>query len=108
MIAVLRGFCAALLCCGIAIAAATAQQQPAQDGPAQDGKASSASGQPQETAPSPDDGSLSHRLSHSQGVLHPPPTGDKNTVTPPATGMGRTPVIPPPGTPGGNPQVQPK
>lgn len=108
MIAVLRGVCAALFCCGIAIAAA-AQQPPAQDGPAQGGKAPSASGQPQETTPSsPDAGSLSHQLSRSQGVLQPPPTGDKNTVTPPTTGAGRTPVIPPPGTPGGNPQVQPK
>ena len=108
MIAVLRGFCAALLCCGIATTAA-AQQQPRQDAPARDGKAPSASGQPQEAPPSsPGAGSLSHRLSQSKGVLPPPPTGDKNTVTPPATGMGRTPVIPPPGTPGGNPQVQPK
>jgi hypothetical protein len=42
-------------------------------------------------------GSLSHRLSRSGGVLHPPPFSGSST-----------PVIPPPGTPGGNPHLQPK
>lgn len=54
-------------------------------------------------------GSLSHELSRSGGVIHPPANGDRGMVTPPPTqGAGRTPVIPPPGTPGGNPLVQPK
>jgi len=43
------------------------------------------------------------------GVIHPPATGDKGVVTPPDTSQSMPmPVIPPPGTPGGNPSVQPK
>jgi hypothetical protein len=42
-------------------------------------------------------GSLSRRLSRSGGVLHPPPFSGSST-----------PVIPPPGTPGGNPNIRPK
>ena len=54
-------------------------------------------------------GSLSRELSQSGGVIHPPASGDRGMVTsPPNRGAGRTPVIPPPGTPGGNPMVQPK
>lgn len=53
-------------------------------------------------------GSLSHQLSHSGGIIHPPPSGDRSVVQPPNQGTSSTPVIPPPGTPGGNPLVQPK
>jgi hypothetical protein len=43
------------------------------------------------------------------GVIHPPATGDKGVVAPPDTSQSMPmPVIPPPGTPGGNPSVQPK
>ncbi|HZU88736.1 MAG TPA: hypothetical protein VE993_05715 [Stellaceae bacterium] len=52
---------------------------------------------PQRIAPGTNSGSLSHRLSRSGGVLHPPPFSGNST-----------PVIPPPGTPGGNPHIQPK
>lgn len=52
--------------------------------------------------------SLSHALSQSGGVIHPPPSADRNIVPPPNQAQGSTPVIPPPGTPGGNPLVQPK
>ena len=45
-------------------------------------------------------------LSHSCGVIIPPATGDRNVK--PAPSAGSMPVIPPPGTPGGDPQVQPK
>jgi hypothetical protein len=41
--------------------------------------------------------SLSARLNRSGGVLHPPLLGPHST-----------PVIPPPGTPGGNPNIKPK
>jgi len=46
----------------------------------------------------------------SQSVITPPSTGDKSVITPPATGAAKTPVIPPPGTPGtGNKdEIQPK
>ncbi len=50
--------------------------------------------------------SLSKTLSESGGVITPPATGDSGVKMPPA--KGNTPVIPPPGTPGGNPEVQPK
>jgi|SRR6185437_8717592 len=57
------------------------------------------------TAPS---GSLSDELSRTGGVMQPPSTGDQGVVAPPRTGPQSTPVIPPPGTPGGNPELQPK
>lgn len=57
------------------------------------------------TAPS---GSLSDELSRSGGVMQPPATGDQGVVPPPKAGPQSTPVIPPPGTPGGNQQIQPK
>ena len=53
-------------------------------------------------------GSLSHELNRSGGVLPPPPTGDEGVVSPPNQDSSRTPVIPPPGSPGGNQQIQPK
>ena len=40
--------------------------------------------------------------------LPPPQTGDQGVVSPPKAGPQSTPVIPPPGTPGGNQEVQPK
>jgi hypothetical protein len=52
--------------------------------------------------------SLSRELNQSGGVIHPPPSADRNVVTPPNRATSSTPVIPPPGTPGGNPLVQPK
>jgi hypothetical protein len=49
---------------------------------------------------------LSDKLARSDGVLC-PPNVDPGIHTPPPGG-GRTPVIPPPGSPGGDPSVQPK
>ncbi|HZP75889.1 MAG TPA: hypothetical protein VFB45_07100 [Pseudolabrys sp.] len=51
-------------------------------------------------------GNLSDKLARSNGVLC-PPNVDPN-ITTPAPETGRMPVIPPPGTQGGNPSVQPK
>lgn len=48
------------------------------------------------------------QLSRSPGVIEPPATGDQNVVRSPDTGPNTMPVIPPPGTEGGNPQVVPK
>ena len=50
---------------------------------------------------------LSYKLAQSNGVICPPPTADPGIKqpTPPA---GNMPVLPPPGAPGGNPDVQPK
>ena len=53
-------------------------------------------------------GSLSDELSRTGGVMQPPTTGDQGVVAPPKAGPQSTPVIPPPGTPGGNQEVQPK
>ena len=62
-------------------------------------------------APRPDETtgskSLSERLSESKGVICPPAGVDSGVAVPPITG-GRMPVIPPPGTPGGDPHIQPK
>jgi hypothetical protein len=50
---------------------------------------------------------LSDQLSQSKGVICPPAGIDPGIAVPPIGG-GRTPVIPPPGTPGGDPNIQPK
>jgi hypothetical protein len=56
--------------------------------------------------------SLSERLDRSNGVIAPPASTantDPGIVKPaPSTGARSMPVIPPPGTPGGDPNVQPK
>jgi hypothetical protein len=46
-------------------------------------------------------------LSQSNGVICPPDVVDPGGVKAPPT-AGSMPVIPPPGSPGGNPDVQPK
>ena len=52
---------------------------------------------------------LSRELDRSNGVIRPPQQIDPEMqVTPPDPGSQRTPVIPPPGSPGGNQQIQPK
>ena len=57
-------------------------------------------------------GSLSEQLDRSKGVIVPPASTantDPGIVKPaPSTGATSMPVIPPPGTPGGDPNVQPK
>ena len=50
---------------------------------------------------------LSDQLSQSKGVICPPAGIDPGISVPPSGG-GRTPVIPPPGPPGGDPSIQPK
>jgi hypothetical protein len=51
--------------------------------------------------------SLSDQLSQSKGIICPPAGVDPGIAAPPVGG-GRTPVIPPPGTPGGDPSIVPK
>lgn len=54
-------------------------------------------------------GNLSERLEQSEGVIRPPATGAPDiTVPAPVPNPGTTPVIPPPGSPGGNQQVEPR
>ena len=50
---------------------------------------------------------LADKLAKSNGVLCPPPGVDPE-IRAPRPDAGNTPVIPPPGSPGGNPNVQPK
>ena len=64
-------------------------------------------GEPPTVGGGPSSGPLSDKLAQSNGVICPPTGLDKDMeVTPP--GGGRLKVIPPPGTPGGNQNVQPK
>jgi len=49
---------------------------------------------------------LSEKLGQTNGVICPPDV-DARMKAPTPEG-GKTPVIPPPGSPGGNPNVQPK
>jgi hypothetical protein len=51
--------------------------------------------------------SLSDRLAASKGVICPPAGIDPGIAAPPVGG-GRTPVIPPLDTPGGDPNVRPR
>ncbi len=52
---------------------------------------------------------LSERLDRNSGVIKPPAGVDPGIAVPaPDPNPRTTPVIPPPGTPGGNPSVQPK
>jgi hypothetical protein len=57
--------------------------------------------------PQPQEGQESD-LSRSQGVLTPPQTGDPVVKTPDRSVVPSTPVIPPPGTPGGRQDIEPK
>jgi len=50
---------------------------------------------------------LSEKLERSEGIICPPKYVDPEIAAPPPAG-GRTPVIPPPGSPGGDPTVRPK
>jgi hypothetical protein len=50
---------------------------------------------------------LGDKLAKSDGVLC-PPTGVDPAMRAPTPDTGNTPVIPPPGSPGGNPNVRPK
>ena len=64
---------------------------------------------PQDKAPGAASGSLSEQLSRSGGVIHPPTAIDRPIEAPtPNPGARSMPVIPPPGTPGGNPDIKPK
>jgi hypothetical protein len=49
---------------------------------------------------------LGERLNKSNGVICPPDVDP--AMKAPTPDAGKTPVIPPPGTPGGDPNVQPK
>jgi hypothetical protein len=50
---------------------------------------------------------LGDKLARSDGVLCPPPGVDP-AIRAPTPNTGNTPVIPPPGSPGGDPTIRPK
>jgi hypothetical protein len=65
-------------------------------------------GQQTTPTPPPAGGNLSNELNRSGGVITPPADVDPEMKqTPPPSGS-TMPVIPPPGTPGGNPAIKPK
>lgn len=67
------------------------------------------SGKDENSGTSGKDESLSDQLSRDKGVIKPPPSGAPDmTVKPPVPEPNTTPVIPPPGSPGGNQDVVPK
>ena len=73
--------------------------------PGSPGTATTGEGEPHNPAPAPDN--LSGRLAQSDGVICPPPAVDPGMKLPTPDG-GNMPVIPPPGSPGGDPTVRPK
>jgi hypothetical protein len=73
--------------------------------PGSPGSTTSGSGEPHPQAEPPEN--LSNRLAQSDGVLCPPPAVDPEMKLP-TPDAGTTPVIPPPGTPGGDQSVRPK
>ena len=50
---------------------------------------------------------LGDKLARSDGVLCPPPGVDPEMHAP-TPNVGNTPVVPPPGSPGGDPSIRPK
>jgi hypothetical protein len=60
------------------------------------------------TSATPDKDSLSERLAKQHGTLDPPKVDPGIQAPIPAQTQGAMPVIPPPGTPGGNQSVVPK
>jgi hypothetical protein len=52
--------------------------------------------------------SLGDKLAKSDGVLCPPSGVDPEIRAPTPDNGAKTPVIPPPGSPGGNPNLRPK
>lgn len=51
---------------------------------------------------------MSKKLDENEGVIEPPRVGDSEIVEPAPDTNAKIKVIPPPGEPGGNPNIQPK
>jgi hypothetical protein len=66
------------------------------------------SDQPNKPIEPPASGSSSSSLSHSRGVISPPGNVDPQMKQTPPSAGDRMPVIPPPGSPGGDQSVKPK
>ena len=92
----------AALPCG---AQSTAPQCPQAQGPQTAQPRNGSAPQPADRADQ--NQNLSEKLDRSEGIICPPANVDPQIDTPPPAG-GKTPVIPPPGSPGGDPTVRPK
>ena len=113
-------FLVILLCTGVAVAAPHANAQNPQPGApgapsVPMAPANSPSPPPEQIAPAGKEvhadskQTLSDKLALQHGTLDPPHGVDPGmTVSPPAQTQGTMPIIPPPGSPGGNQQVVPK
>ncbi|QRM30579.1 hypothetical protein [Microvirga sp. VF16] len=65
--------------------------------------------QPNDPSETGSTNTLSDKLERSDGVIRPPENATPDiTVPAPVPDPGTTPVIPPPGSPGGNPRLDPK
>jgi hypothetical protein len=111
--------CALTLSCGVA----SAQKPPDPAKPAQQQTAPPAPAQSTNCAPMPPKGNgnnvpegstvgranepLGDKLAKSDGVMC-PPSGVDPEIRAPTPDTGNTPVIPPPGSPGGDPTIRPK
>ena len=104
------------LCAGVAALLAgsgpgrvVAEVSPRATVPDKAGAAPSRETAPEERGSGGSSEPLGEKLNRSGGVIHPPAGLDPAlTQTPPAIGHGSMPVIPPPGTPGGRPDINPK
>ena len=66
---------------------------------------------PEDTAPGRSGSSqepLGKKLDRTDGVIHPPQGVDPGLTISPPHAQGNMPVLPPPGTPGGDPGLRPK
>ena len=95
---------------GTALAGARSKSPDAvEKGAAQGQDPPGADEQDQAPPSSGEDQNLSEQLDRNKGVITPPATGDTEIYTEaPNPNPGTTPVIPPPGTPGGDQSVEPK
>ncbi len=106
-----------MIACGPAMAQSPSANAPAATAPAVPAQGSAGCSPSQAT---PDQGTLSpgsttgqgreplgDKLARSDGVLC-PPAGVDPEIRAPTPESGNTPVIPPPGSPGGDPSVRPK
>jgi hypothetical protein len=85
------------------------QQAPNMPGPRDVIPEKMAPEEPSSTGAIGPDSSLSDKLEATDGVIRPPRNVDPEMTTPaPVPNPGTTPVIPPPGSPGGSPQVDPR
>jgi hypothetical protein len=95
-------------CVALPYAALAQNPQPAQPQATQVPVAPPSTSQPPPEQIAPHHGTLSDQLSDQKGTLRPPAVDPGINAPLPKQAQGSMPVIPPPGTPGGNQAVVPK